>query len=686
MPSGVIPKPPARRPPPLPPRPIPKPPPAPAFAQTPPPLPPRPIPKPPPGPPPAHAFKKTPPPLPPRPPKLDEIPPPPELEEDIPPPPPEEDFVPPPPPGHRRSRAIADHDEVVAPPLPEPPPPSPQRDTMVDPALFSVLERYTKGKRNAAEKGFGRMFSTMPGAKAVAPTTAATPQQLNAAGHAIGLVSQIADVTAAIAALDVRSAGETDAHQEATGNRARAAVWEKSGVPVDLRPMKSGVLGAEISKNRAAFQDERLKARDIAEKKEDAVIKGLVTKERAEKASLPASDAGKAAGWTVMGVLSGIAPQAPSLETAIGVAAKANPIAYKAWSAGKDAGDPLVKAMNVTSGALGSGLSILQAVLQLQVAAVHAVSGGELADILKSNRDEDRARDIAIGGSSEIEAYKSAIAHGKSAAATLNAIGGALVLTPAGPILKIVGMAIGAAISVADMTKDSYQAGHAAEKELEALYHGDAEESAEYVLRYGAEHRAESLLRKARNMDESALEALAVYEISREDLLSNPDNTEFRAKIIKAQGVATKNVGTRVSDAVSGVTTPIAHYFSDEGYAMVQHYRADIAERNARAKDLMLYGEAAAGKGHNMTAVRAKAFFRRGDQVDDERKALLKILEIKKAKRNHGLDPKSLQLVEALLQPQSHYQRIKADAARKISNIKKYGPGGGIGRPFVPAP
>ena len=134
------------------------------------------------------------------------------------------------------------------------------------------------------------------------------------------------------------------------------------------------------------------------------------------------------------------------------------------------------------------------------------------------------------------------------------------------------------------------------------------------------------------------------------------------------------------------MTTPLAHYFSDDGYAMVQHYRADIAERTARAKDLMLYGEAAAGKGHNMTAVRAKAFFRRGDQVDDERKAQLRILKIKIAKHNHGLDPKTLELVKSLLQPQSYYQRIKADAARKISNIKKYGPGGGIGRPLVPTP
>ena len=677
MPTGVIAKAPKR----LPPRPLAPPPPAPALKQTPPLLPPRPVPKAPPGPPPG--LKKTPPPLSPRPPKLEQIPPPPpELEEDI-PPPPEEDFVPPPPPGHRRNRAISERDEVVPPPPPEPPAPA-DRGTLVDPALFSVLERYTQASRNAVETGFGRMFSTRPGAKAVTPSTAATVQQLNAAGNAIGLVSQIADVTAKIAGLDALSAGETSAQQEAVANRARAAVWEQSGVPVDLRPMKSGVLGAEVSKNRLAFQEERLKARDKAQKEADKVNKGLVTKERAEKASLPASDAGKAAGWTVLGILKDVAPSAPSLDSAISAAAKANTLGYNAWSKGKDAADPLVKAMNITSAALGSGLAIVQAVMQLQIAAIHAVSGDELSDLLKSKRDDDRARDIALGGSSEIESYKAAIAHGKSAASTLSAIGGALAVTPAGPILKIIALAVSTAITVADLSKDSYQAGMAAEKEMQAQYHGDGEDSAEYVLRYGAEHRAESLLSKARNFDEAALKALEVYEISRSDLLANPDNAELRAKIIKAQGVATKNLGTRVSDAVSGVTTPISHYFSDDGNAMVQHYRADIAERTARAKDLMLYGEGAAGKGHNMTAVRAKAFFRRGDQVDDERKAQLEILKIKIAKRNHGLDPKTLELVKSLLQPQSHYQRIKADAARKISNIKKYGPGGGIGSPLMP--
>ena len=76
-----------------------------------------------------------------------------------------------------------------------------------------------------------------------------------------------------------------------------------------------------------------------------------------------------------------------------------------------------------------------------------------------------------------------------------------------------------------------------------------------------------------------------------------------------------------------------------------------------------------------MTKVRAKAFFRTGPQVDDERKAQLEILKIKIAKRNHGLDPKTLELVIALLQPQSYYQALKADAARKVAVVKKFGPG-----------
>ena len=114
---------------------------------------------------------------------------------------------------------------------------------------------------------------------------------------------------------------------------------------------------------------------------------------------------------------------------------------------------------------------------------------------------------------------------------------------------------------------------------------------------------------------------------------------------------------------------------------MIQHYRADIAERTARAKDLMLYGEGASGKTHNLTKVRAAAFFRTGTQVDNERKAQLEILRLKIAKRNHGLDPESLKLVTALLQPQSYYQALKADQARKVKNIKMFGPGTSIQHP-----
>jgi hypothetical protein len=215
-------------------------------------------------------------------------------------------------------------------------------------------------------------------------------------------------------------------------------------------------------------------------------------------------------------------------------------------------------------------------------------------------------------------------------------------------------------------------------KEFEAQYHGDAETSAEYVLRYGAEHRAENLLRKGRGADETALKALAVFGIGQGELDSTPD-AELRAKIIKHQGVAAKNLGTRLSEGVSGLG--VGQYFSDSGGAMVQHHRADIAERTARAKDHMLYGEGATGKQHNLTKVRAAAFFRTGPQVDNERKAQLEILKIKIAKRNHGLDPKTLELVTALLQPQSYYQQLKADAARKLKNIQLFGPGTSIQHP-----
>ena len=172
-------------------------------------------------------------------------------------------------------------------------------------------------------------------------------------------------------------------------------------------------------------------------------------------------------------------------------------------------------------------------------------------DRQRHGRDRDRARDIAIGGASEVTQFKAAIAAGKSAGSTISAIGGLLFASPAGPILKIVGTAIGAAVSVVDISKDSYQAGKVVEKEFEAQYHGDAEESAEYVLRYGAEHRAENLIRKARGGDAPSLKALAVYGIAQPDLDTQTDNAPLRAKIIKHQCVATKNIGTRVSEGVA---------------------------------------------------------------------------------------------------------------------------------------
>ena len=73
--------------------------------------------------------------------------------------------------------------------------------------------------------------------------------------------------------------------------------------------------------------------------------------------------------------------------------------------------------------------------------------------------------------------------------------------------------------------------------------------------------------------------------------------------------------------------------------------------------------------------------------VSKKRKAQLEILKIKIAKRNHGLDPKTLELVTSLLQPQSYYQALKADAQRKIAVVKRFGPGTSIQHPGQsPAP
>jgi hypothetical protein len=586
----------------------------------------------------------------------------------------------PPPPPRRKPH--------VGPPLPPrpkatPPEPSPVADgKLVNPEIFSVLERYKQADRNAVKKGFGRMFSTRPGAAAIAPTAAATPQQLQAAGTTIGLVSKIADVSAQIASLDANATGATKSQQDAAGNRARAAIWETSGVPVDMRPLRSGVIGAEVSANRAAFQEERVRARAVALDKADKANLGLVTKERAAKASLPEDVAGEVVEEqsALLKLLSGGVKDLTE-EHWIALAGAGVAGINASVAATHDHAERGIEALDYTSSALGGALSYMTAIIQLKAAMAHGMASGELDAIgSDSGRDRDRARDIAIGGASEVAQFKAAIAAGKSVGSTISAIGGLLIASPAGPILKIVGTAIGAAVSVVDISKDSYQAGKVVEKEFEAQYHGDAEESAEYVLRYGAEHRAENLIRKARGGDAPSLKALAVYGIAQPDLDKQTDNAPLRAKIIKHQGVAAKNIGTRVSEGVTGLG--VGEYFSDSGGAMVQHYRAEMAERTARAKDEMLYGEGVTGQRHNMTKVRAKAFFRTGPQVDDERKAQLEILKIKIARRNHGLDPKTLELVTALLQPQSYYQALKADAARKVAVVKKFGPGTGISSPM----
>ncbi|MEA2193271.1 MAG: hypothetical protein QOI73_3392, partial [Solirubrobacteraceae bacterium] len=579
--------------------------------------------------------------------------------------------------------------KAPAPPAPPPAPvvaAAPPDGKLVNPEIFSVLERYKQADRGVAKKAFGRMFSTRPGAAAIAPSAAATPQQLQAAGTTIGLVSKIADVTAQIASMDASAEGATKAQQDAAANRARAAIWEQSGVPVDMRPLRSGVVGAEISANRAAFQEERVRARGVALDKADKANRGLVTKERAAKASLGEDVAGEAVNEpSALLKLLGDGVKELTEEHWIALAGGGVAAINAGVGATHSRAERGVEALDYSAGALGGALSYMTAIIQLKAAMKHGMASAELDAIgSSSTRDRDRARDIAIGGASEVAQFKTAIAAGKSVGSTISAIGGLLIASPAGPILKIVGTAVGAAVSVVDTTKDSYQAGKVVEKEFEAQYHGDAEESAEYVLRYGADHRAENLIRKARGGDAGALKALAVFGITQEALAKQADNAALRATIIKHQGVATKNIGTRVDDAVGGLG--IGEYFSDSGGAMVQHYRADMAERTARAKDEMLYGEGVTGQRHNMTKVRAKAFFRTGPQVDAERRAQLEILKIKIAKRNHGLDPKTLELVLALLQPQAYYQQLKADAKRKVAIVKKFGPGTSIQHPGqVPA-
>lgn len=575
--------------------------------------------------------------------------------------------------------------------------------TVVDPALFSVLERYTLAQRNGVTETFDRMFSTRPGAKAVAPKTAATVAQLNAAGTVVGLVAKLANQAAMAASLDAEDRHASQSQCEAAGDRARAAVWKQSGVPVDMRPMSSGVLGAELTRTRQAQQEDRLWARDAALKKADKADRGQLTTARAAKAGLDASAAGPASaepGFLTMVLDAGVsAAKEPSAVDWVQMAgAGAQALEYQ-WAAGKKPTDPMVSELNMASAFLGGALSVLTAVVQLRLVTTRTDAGMALIDAADAAPEEDRARSVAIRGAADNEALRASIAGAKSVAATISAMGNFLSMTPAGPILKIIGFSITAAVTIADVSTDSYRAGTVAEKAFEGRYHGDAEEAAQYVLRYGGEDRAESLLRKGLGGDGAALKALEILGVTPADLARVPKPmaggrddgarraaiAEIRSAIIKRQGLATKNLGTRLSEGAA--STGVGEFFSDAGGGIVQWYRGDIAERTHRAKEMLRYNPT--GKRQLANDVRAKAFFRLGSQVDNERKAQLEIVKVKrallKAKQAKG-EPyehtkEVLDRAEELLAPQSYYQALKADAARKVKNVKTFGPGTAISAP-----
>lgn len=161
---------------------------------------------------------------------------------------------------------------------------------LIDPSIFAQLPRYTEAKRGHTRKFFDRMFSTQPG-KLDAPTEAADPLILAEAMKVIETVSSIADVVARLTELEVLDDDGVQADASAAANRARAAVWDSSGVPPERRPMRSGVLGAEVSTNKKRFQEERLEERQDKHVQSRKRREALVTKERAKKSGL-----GKAAG------------------------------------------------------------------------------------------------------------------------------------------------------------------------------------------------------------------------------------------------------------------------------------------------------------------------------------------------------------------------------------------------------
>lgn len=646
---------------------------------------------------------------------------------------------------------------------------------LIDPEVFAKLPAFTEAERSGGRIFFDRLLSTQPG-KLDAPEQAADWETLSAAMDAVGKVAQLADVIARITELEVLDNGGPEADAKAAANRARAAFWESSGVPAERRPMRAGVLGAEVSTNRQAFQAERLQERARQHEKEEAARAALLTPSRLHKGGLArkprkpgllerirrakkekaakddagekplaeksgtaeavadklghASTAGIGVGklldhvgkryekgektWTdatgqawdlhdnskiigglatgaggLIGGAGGIGGGAMDLNAAIEQAKKGGIEGRQGMSAAVSAGGRLIKGAGgiAKSGVaigghveklqaglhgskayadylgsvatnIGGALGILSAVMHIKEAGMQGRSGHGLVSALDEDRSENAARDLAAGGMARTHAFKASISAGQAVGSTISAIGTFLGPPPSpGAVLKVVGSIVTHTSTAVEMTREAYVGGKVVEKELSAQYVGDSEAASGYVLKYGADHAAQILVRNAKQGDAAAIKALKnAYGVDEDDLL-RPDK-ELRDLIKKAlRQKDTRNFGMKLSQGVD----PVRRYFAEGGGHDIQMHRADIAWRTAQAKNLMGYG---GRRNRTEKEVRRKAAFRTGPQVEAERRGALEVFRLRQRMDKTWNHPKAAVRIEELLRSEAEHLRDRQMASR----------------------
>ncbi|WP_196189367.1 recombinase family protein [Conexibacter sp. W3-3-2] len=309
---------------------------------------------------------------------------------------------------------------------------------------------------------------------------------------------------------------------------------------------------------------------------------------------------------------------------------------------------------------LGGTVAVLSAMMHVKdTARQGAYSHGMLAGM--GVKEEDEARWLSALGRREVHGGKATASGIKAAGSVLTAIGTFMGPTPAGPILKIVGMAITGAADAVETIVDLSVGGKSRAKELEAMYGDGSPEALEYVLKFHSEHSAQTIVQKALDGDANAKQALASYGVTELDLKTKSAKV-IRELINKAMRRGDgRNLGQKVSEGVG----TISRYFGAGGHAEKQHNRDEIAWRTAQAKNLVGYKKKVRTRGEVMAA----AQFRRADQVENERKRMIELLE--RMKKKGLVTDEQYRQASELLMPWRQFQEKQMQERRNQHNDRR---------------